>query len=73
MDYLYRPVHPTAQMIHRLYDDYRHFNTITYGDTPCYVWERPSNLYVDECICFHEWYLTYLPEHDAFMNEMYGE
>ena len=73
LDYLYRPVHPMAQTIYRLYDDYRHFNTITYGDTPRYVWDLPSKLYANEYICFHEWYLNYLPEDRAFMKEMYGE
>jgi hypothetical protein len=74
LDYLYRPVHPTATMIYNKYEEYYYFDTQTYSGTPYFVLQRPSNQYgMEEYISFHEWVLDYHPKFLTFLWEEYGE
>ena len=74
LEYLYRPVHPTAVMIYNKYHEYYYFDTNTYSGTPYFVWQRPSNRYgMDEYMSFHEWVLDHHPKYVAYMMEEYGE
>ena len=74
LEYLYRPVHPTALMINNKYHEYYYFDTNTYSETPYFIWQCPSNLYgTGENISFHEWMLDYRPKYALYMWEEYGE